>query len=132
MSEANDPGLRDLLSALERKISDDTRRLARQDLWRAAMHYRRSRSMLMDLLPQDLLSLALTDQRNPALTWCVLRHLCRHIRSNRRSALGSTLRLRRCRMAAAGEIQILTQQRIAARDRALVGDIFSGIRQAAR
>ncbi len=88
--------------------------------------------MLADLLPADLLSAALADQMAPSVTWRVLRQLCRHIRFNRRSALGSPLRLRRCRMAVAGEVRLLRQQRAALRDRRFVGDMLNMITQAAR
>jgi hypothetical protein len=126
-----EPGrLQSLMSRLEAEIARNARRAERRALWDAARRYRRSRSWLEDLLPPDLLSRALQDFTSPAMTWQVLRHLCRQIRFNTNSQLGTPLRLRRCRIMAAGEIVLLSQQRAATRDRQFVGGVLSGICQA--
>lgn len=112
---------------LETEIDHNVRRAERRAIWDAARRYRRSRSWLEDLLPPDLLVAALHDLASPAMTWQVLRHLCRHIRFNTRSRLGRPLRLRRCRTMAAGEILLLARQRAANRDRRFVGEVLRGI-----
>ena len=124
MSRTVNAKLEGLLIALEREISRDARRVERRALWEAARHYRRSPSWLADLLPPELLSLAVRDVSSPSVTWQVLRHLCRHIRFNSNSRLGSALRLKRCRTMAAGEIYLLSHQRAARQDRQFVSEML--------
>ena len=121
MDDSFDAKLNGRLAACEAEISREARRVARRALWDAARRYQRSRPWLTDLLPPDLLALALRDLKSPAVTWRVLRHLCRHIRFCRTSPLGSLARLRRCRTLAAGEVYLLSRQRAALRDRQFVG-----------
>jgi hypothetical protein len=117
------------MNRLESEIARNARRVQRRALWEAARYYLRSRSWLEDLLPPDILSLALHDVTSPSTTWQVLRHLCHHIRFNAHSELGSPLRLRRCRIVAAGELLLLSRQRAAERDRNFVGEVLRGISQ---
>ena len=130
MSKTNSARLEGLLIGLEREIARKALQIERRALWNAARRYRRSRSWLEDLLPPEVLALAVQDISSPSVTWQVLRHLCRHIRFNSSSQLGSELRLKRCRTMAAGEIYLLSQQRAARRDRQLVGDMLSIFGQA--
>ena len=130
MSQTDNSRLESLLKGLECEISRNARRAERRALWDAARRYKRSRSWLEDLLPPDFLSVAVQDFSTPSVTWQVLRHLCRHIRFNARSQLGSALRLKRCRTVAAGEIYLLSRQRAARQDRQFVGELLSAIRQA--
>jgi hypothetical protein len=127
LTRPDDRRLESLLSELESEIARNAHRVERRALWQAARHYHRSRSWLEDLLPPAILSQALQDATTPSVTWLVLRHLCRHIRFNAKSQLGSPLRLRRCRTMAAGEVYLLTRQRAASRDRKFVGDVLSQI-----
>ncbi len=127
LSRADNRRLESLLRELESEIARNARRVERRALWHASRHYRRSRSWLEDLLPPEILSQALRDVTTPSVTWLVLRHLCRHIRFNARSQLGSPLRLRRCRTMAAGEIYLLFRQRAAIQDRKFVGEVLSQI-----
>jgi hypothetical protein len=130
LSQTANAKLEGLLKGLECEIARNARRAERRALWDAAQHYKRSNSWLEDLLPPEFLSLALQDLSSPSVTWQVLRHLCHHIRFNSRSQLGTTLRLKRCRTMAAGEIYFLSRQRAAHRDRQFVGEMLSAIRQA--
>lgn len=127
LSRADDRRLERLLSEIESDIARNGRRVERRALWQAARQYRRSRPWLEDLLPAKILSQALQDATTPAVTWQVLRHLCRHIRFNARSQLGNSLRLRRCRTMAAGEVYLLSRQRAARRDRNFVGEVLGQI-----
>jgi hypothetical protein len=130
LSRSDTRGLDSLIGRLENEIDYNVRRAERRAIWDAAGRYRRSRSWLEDLLPPDLLTSALHDGASSTMTWQVLRHLCRHIRFNARSGLGSPLRLRRCRIMAAGEILLLAHQRAAGRDRQFVGEVLRGISKA--
>lgn len=130
MSRNETRGLDSLIGRLEIEIDHNVRHAERRAIWEAAARYRRSRSWLDDLIPPDLLISALHDAASPNVTWQVLRHLCRHIRFNARSGLGSPLRLRRCRIMAAGEILLLAHQRAAGRDRQFVGAVLRGISKA--
>lgn len=125
LSQIDSAKLEGLLTGLEREIARNARRVERRALWDAARYYKRSRSWLEDLLPPELLSLAVQDLSSPSVTWQVLRQLCRHIRFNSRSQLGSALRLKRCRTMAAGEIHLLSHQRAARLDRQFIGDMLS-------
>lgn len=127
MSQRENARLEGLMIRLESDVARQARRVQRRALWDAARRYRRSRPWLEDLLPPDLLSLALEDAASPAITWQVLRHLCRHIRFNARSPLGSLQRLRRCRVMVAGEMLLLSRQRAAWRDRRFVGEVLGGL-----
>lgn len=131
MCSTDDDNLKRLLQGLEAEIAHKASLVERRALWRAARNYRRSRVWLEDVLPPDLLALALADPKSPRVTWQVLRHLCRHIRFNARSRLGNALRLKRCRTMAAGEVHLLFQQREARRNRQGIGEILSRISQAA-
>ena len=108
------------------------RRARRRALRQSAVGYRRTEGMLADLLEPECLGAALTDSRDPAATWHVLRGLCRHIRFNRRSPFGSPARLMRCEMLAAGEVRILGEQRMARREQMFLGRFFEQMRAAAR
>jgi hypothetical protein len=130
LSQTDNGRLESLLNGLECEIARNARRAERRALWDAARRYKRSRTWLEDLLPPDFLYLAVHDVSTPSVTWQVLRHLCRHIRFNAHSQLGSELRLKRCRTMAAGEIYFLSHQRIARQDQQFVGEILSAIRQA--
>lgn len=130
LSNANCSKLEALLAGLEREIARNARNVERRALWDAARRYRRSRSWLEDLLPPDILSLALHDRSSPTVTWQVLRHLCRHIRFNSGSQLGNAFRLTRCRTMAAGEVHLLHQQRTARQDRQFVGGMMRTFSQA--
>jgi len=130
LSRTDSCGLDSRMRRLECEIDRNVRRAERRAIWDAARRYQRSRSWLEDLLPPDLLSSALQDAASPATTWQVLRHLCCHIRFNARSRLGRPLRLRRCRIMAAGELLLLARQRAARRDRQFVGEILRSIRSA--
>jgi hypothetical protein len=130
LSQTDSAKLKILLSRLEREIADNARRVERRALWDAARHYRRSPTWLEDLLPPDLLSLAVQDLSSPSVTWQVLRHLCRHIRFHSSSQLGSALRLKRCRTMAAGEARLLAQQRAVRQDREFVGEMLNAFGQA--
>jgi len=129
LSQTDDTELEKLLIGLESEIARKVRRSQRRALWDAVRHYRRSHGWLEDLLPPDVLALALQDQANPSVTWQVLRHLCRHIRFNACSPLGSAPRLKRCRTIAAGEINLLFQQRTARQDRRFIGGMLADLCQ---
>ena len=122
MPDSDGAALENLLSALERELASNARRAERRALWTAAQHYRRSQAWLQDLLPPDLLNLALKDLSCPKVTWQALRHLCRETRFHRRSRLGNFLRLKRCRTMAAGEVRLLRQQRAVRQDLSFMGD----------
>lgn len=118
------------MTELDGEIAANAQRHYRRSLWQAARRYRRAAAWLDDLLPPDFLTLALQDAASPAVTWQVIRHLCRHIRFNARSPLGRPQRVKRCRTALAGELLLLQRQRAAARERRFVGGILSDICQA--
>lgn len=120
------------LRTLAADLRNEAARSLRRRRWQAALRYRRSEPMLCGLIPPDLLQAALTDLSAPELTWRLLRCLCRHIRFNSRSPLGSLARLRRCRAAAAGEVLLLARQRAARRDRAFVGGLFESLQAGGR
>jgi hypothetical protein len=61
----------------------------------------------------------------------VLRWLCRHLRFNARSPLGSRIRFLRCQSAAAGETRLLLQQRMAHHEQAMFSSLFAAGRQTA-
>ncbi len=124
--------LEPLLRDLEVEIAERSRRTRRAALWRSALSYRRSERMLAGLLPPDLLRKAVADASDPEITWQVLRWLCRHLRFNARSPLGSQARFLRCQLAAAGETRLLLQQRMARHEQAMVMGLFSPLWRAAR
>lgn len=130
MHPTDDDKLESLLRGLESEIARKASLAERRALWRAARSYRRSRVWLEDVLPPELLTLALEDPISPTVTWQVLRQLCCHIRFNARSRLGNALRLKRCRTMAAGELHLLFQQRAAHRDRQRIGEILGEVSQA--
>ncbi len=130
MSELIHDGLEPLLRALESEIAEAGRRAHRRALRSSAARYRRSEPMLAGLLSPGLLHTTLADHGDPAITWQVLRCLCRHIRFNRRSSFGSSARLMRCEMVAAGEARLLGQQRMARREQAFLGRFFGQMRRA--
>jgi hypothetical protein len=123
--------LEPLLHRLEIEIAERARRTRREALWRAAASYRRSERMLAGLLPPALLREALADGSDPEITWQVLRWLCRHLRFNARSPLGSRIRFLRCQSAAAGETRLLLQQRMAHHEQAMFSSLFAAGRQTA-
>ena len=124
--------LEPLLRDLEAEIAERSRRTRRAALWRAALSYRRSEHMLAGLLPPDLLREAVADGRDPEITWQVLRWLCRHLRFNARSPLGSRARFLRCQLAAAGETRLLLQQRMARHERTVISGLFAPMQRVAR
>ena len=132
MFEAPRDRLEPLLRELESEIAAAARRARRRALRQSAARYRRKEGMLADLLAPECLHGALTDKNDPTATWRVLRDLCRHIRFNRRSPFGSSARLMRCEMLAAGEVRILGEQRMARREQAFLGRFFEQLRAAAR
>ncbi len=131
MPTSHTSSLEPLLRELEAEIAERSRRTRRAALWRSALSYRRSERILAGLLPPNLLHEAVADGRDPEITWQVLRWLCRHLRFNARSPLGSRARFLRCQLAAAGETRLLLQQRMARHQRALIGGLFGPIQRAA-
>ncbi len=132
MPTSHTSSLEPLLRELEAEIAERSRRTQRAALWRSALSYRRSERMLAGLLPPDLLREAAADGRDPEITWQVLRWLCRHLRFNARSPLGSRARFLRCQLAAAGETRRLLQQRMARHEWAVMSGLFAPMQRVAR
>ncbi len=132
MPTSHTSSLEPLLRELEAEIAERSRRTRRAALWRSALSYRRSERMLAGLLPPNLLHEAVADGRDPEITWQVLRWLCRHLRFNARSPLGSRARFLRCQLAAAGETRLLLQQRMARHEWAVMSGLFAPMQRVAR